>query len=162
MPCALRHLRAACAQLLRRYYGSVSLRLRLEARRYRRQTPPRGSDRDHRSCGHLRRNPRNPNHSGDNSRIYGLNRTPQRFLTRFNRSRDKRGFIAIRMMAAADGLSSCDSVGLSERCRCPTPAHVWWTEDSYRGCHGRRVPRRIHLISLWILTEEQEYSGMFL
>lgn len=160
MPCALRHLRAACAQLLRRYYGSVRLRLRVEARRCRRQTPPPGL----RQRSPQLRTPEeeSPNHSGDYSRSYGLNSTPQRFLTRFNRSRDMRGFIAIRMMAAADGLNSCDSVGLSERCRCPAPGHVCWTEDSYRGCHGGRVPPRVHLISLWILTEEQEYSGMFL
>lgn len=115
MPCALRQLRAACAQLRRRYYGSVCLRLRLEARRSHRQTPPRGSGAHHRFCGHLRRNPRNPDHSGDYSRNYGLNRATDGFSC----SREVGGvggqhtwiyylIPELRMMAAAaDGSSSC-------------------------------------------------------
>lgn len=164
MPCALRRLRAACAQLRRRYYGSVCLRLRLEARRSHRQTPPRGSGAHHRFCGHLRRNPRNPDHSGDYSRNYGLNRTTDGFSCSRGGQHTWIYYLIpeLRMMAASDGSSSCGFwwiIGAPPLSRCRDS--VWRTEDSCPGCHGGRGQRPVHLISLWILTEEQEYSGMF-
>lgn len=80
MPCALRQLSAACAQLPLSNYGSVRLRLRMDARRCQRGTPLQGSGGGHRSSGHLRRNSRNPNHTGDYSWTNGLNKSSLHFF----------------------------------------------------------------------------------
>lgn len=78
MPCALRQLRAACAQLRLSNYGSVRLRLRMEAR----GTLLRGSGGGHHSSGHLRRTSRDPSPTGDYSWTNGLNKSSLRFFVR--------------------------------------------------------------------------------
>lgn len=143
MPCSLRHRRAARAQLLRSNYGSVRLRLRMEAHHCHRRTPLRGSGRDRLIRGHLRRNPRNPNLHRRLLTELRIKRNVSAFLCAlrgFNRSSDMRGgFIIlflrlIRMMAAVDGLSSCGSVWINGalRGRGPAAGHVWRTEDTSR------------------------------
>lgn len=117
-----------------------------------------------RFCGHLRRNPRNPDHSGDYSRNYGLNTNTDGFSCSRGGQHTWIYYLipGLRMMAAADGSSSCGFwwiIGAPPLSRCRDS--VWRTEDSCPGCHGGQGQRPVQFISLWILTEEQEYSGMF-
>lgn len=91
-------------------------------------------------CGHLRRNPRNPDHSGDYSRNYGLNTNNGRFWLQQVGGQHTWIYYLIpelRMMAAADGSSSCGFwwiIGAPPLSRCRDS--VWRTEDSCPGCHG--------------------------
>lgn len=156
MPCALRQLRAACAQLRLSNYGSVRLRLRMEAR----GPLLRGSGGGHHSSGHLRRTSRDPSRTGDYSWTQGLNKSSLRFFVR------SQGLTAAG--THVEDLLSCsrDESGwwlhLGQRGMCwingPLPPSCCRTQDTSRMARGHRE----HRIPLWILTEQRGYSGMFL